>query len=185
MSIARKYVQIGLLAFAVAASLPTALHAADSAQKIAVVRLQDALNQTEAGKTAKASLEKEGQDKQKQLSLLEDELKKMQEDLQKQKMVLSDDVMKEKAKVFQQKYTELQKKAASFEQEMKRKEAESINAILEGLQQVVSDIAKERGYLYVVENSHQTLAYISASVDDLTAEAIARYNKAPPAAKKK
>lgn len=144
--------------------------------KFAVVNLQHALNSTEEGKKAKSDLQKEGEQKKQQLTLMENDLKKLQEDIQKQKAILSESALKEKADTFKQKYTELQQKASDFEQELKKKETQNVDRILSGLRTVVTSIAGQKGYTYVLENSQGTLVYIDKSVPDITSEVIAAYN---------
>ena len=154
---------------------PLSLHAQDG--KIAIVNLQYALNNTAAGKQAKTALESEGEQKKKQLELLESDLKKMQEEIQKQKLVLSESALQEKTNTLRQKYGELQQKAIDFEKELKRKESENIEKILVGLREVVSSIASKSGYLYVLENSQGTVVYTDPNaVTDITDEVIAAYN---------
>lgn len=154
-------------------------------QKIGVVNLQYALNNVTEGKSAKSALEAEGNQKKQQLTVLENELKKMQEDIQKQRPVLSESALKEKSDQFKIKYEELQKKAMSFEQELKRKEADNVERILGGLRTLVIQTAQRDGYAYVMENSQGAVVYFDKSVTDITNQIIAAYNQNPPPAAKK
>src|SRR3989338_5524009 len=84
---------------------------AHAEQKIAIVRLQDALNMVEEGKQAKAAIEADMNAKKKQLDSMKSELKAMQDDMAKKASVLSDEAKKTKAGEMQGKLLELQQKA--------------------------------------------------------------------------
>ena len=99
--------------------------------KIGSVNFQQALNEVEQGKKAKAGLKAEFDAKQKKLSLQQDELKKMQDEAQKQGQVLSKEAMAEKQRVFQEKLAELQKNMGEYRDELVQKEAKSTGQIKE------------------------------------------------------
>lgn len=145
------------------------------AQKIAYVRLQQALNDVEEGKRAKAAIESELKTKEKKLESLKLELKTMREDLEKQKTVLSKEALEQKATEMQTKFMDLQKQAVAFEQELKTREAESVGKILASLKTVVVEVSKTKGFDLVFENSADTLIYGKEAVD-ITSDVIKAYN---------
>ena len=144
--------------------------------KIGTVSFQQALNDVEQGKKAKAALKAEFDAKQKKLSGQQDELKKMQEEAQKQGSVLSQDAMAQKQKVFQEKFMDLQKSMASYRDELMSKEAKSTGLILQNLKQIVSEIGQKDGYTLIVETSQDAVPY-AKSKDDLTARVVTIYNQ--------
>lgn len=144
--------------------------------KIALVSLQNALNMVDEGKKAKTMLQKEYEDKKKQIDAMRSELEKLSQDLDKQKMVLSQEALETKRKDLQTKFIDLQNKAMTYERELKTKEAESAQKILMALRDIVTDLSKKESYSLVIENSAQTVLY-STSADDITDKVIAAYNK--------
>lgn len=153
------------------------------ALKIAVVNMQRALNEVEDGKRAKDALKREFEEKQKQLEILKSDLKKMREDLEKQKLVSSEEVMQTKAKEFQDKFLDLQNKAQQYEQDLKTRENESVQAILLDLRDLVQSKAAKDGYDLVFENSQEIILY-SAKTADITSEVISAYNSMPAGKKR-
>ncbi len=143
--------------------------------KIAVVSFQQALNEVEQGKTAKASLKAEFDAKQKKLDLQQDELKKMREDLDKQRLVLSQEALRTKEEGFNKKFMDLQKNFGDYRQQIAEKEARITTQILKNLRGICEDLGKKEGYTLIVENSQDAVLYAAAK-DDLTVRVIKIYN---------
>lgn len=151
--------------------------------KIGVVDFQKALNEVEEGKSAKARLKSEFEQKQKTLDALQNSLKKMQEDLEKQKLVLSQDAMKQKEAEYREKFIELQKKLAEFRGELQQKEVQYTGNILVTLKQIVQDIGAKDKYTLIFEKGQDVLLY-SPTATDLTGQLISIYNSKPRGASK-
>ncbi|MBU0504952.1 MAG: OmpH family outer membrane protein [bacterium] len=145
-------------------------------EKIALVSLQQALNEVNEGKKAKQGLQKEYETKKKKIDEMKTDLESMSQDLEKQQMVLSAEAMNQKRKELQTKFMDLQNKAATFERELKNKEAQSAQKILNYLRQIVVSVAQTGGYTLVLENSAETVLY-SKGAEDITKTVIAEYNK--------
>lgn len=145
-------------------------------QKIAVVSLQQALNEVDEGKKIKNELRKEYEDKKSEIDAMKKDLEKLSKDLDKQKMVLSAEALDNKKRDLQTKFIDLQNKAVTFERELKTKEAESAKKILTRLRDIVVALAKKEGYTLVIENSMETVLY-SSNAEDITPKVIAAYNK--------
>jgi len=159
----------------VCTSLTTGAVRAMAEGKVALVSLQRALNEVEEGKRAKASLKADFDAKQKQLETMKTNLKTMKDNLDKQKMVLSEEALKTKSLEIQNKFMELQQTAGNYEQELKKKEAESTDKILNALRTAVIALAKSKGYETVFENSGDTVLYSTTAVD-ITNDLISSYN---------
>lgn len=149
---------------------------AEAQQKVAVVSLQQALNQTEEGKKSMAAIQADMQLKKKQLDDMKTELKSMRDEIEKQKMVLSKEALDAKAGAIQTKFLELQRKAVEYEQALRQKETDSVGKILKSLRTVVIELAKREKYDIVYENSADVILY-SANAVDITAEVIKAYNR--------
>lgn len=144
--------------------------------KIGSVSVQQALNEVEQGKNAKAALKSEFDQKQKKLNIQQEELKKMQEDVEKQRSVLSQDALLNKQKVFSEKLAELQKNMAGYRDELMAKEGKMTGQILQNLKKIVGEIGQKEGFTLIVETSQESVLYAKAG-EDLTKRVIAEYNK--------
>ena len=147
--------------------------------KIAVVDLQQALNDSAEGKKAMSALEADKSAKSKQLESMKTEITNMRNELEKQKDSLTKEVLQQKANDLINKSGELQKKASEFEQQLKKKEIEATRRIISGLRMVVSDVAKDKGLDLVLENSADIVLYAPSAVD-ITPDVIKAYNANPP-----
>ncbi len=144
--------------------------------KIGMVNFQQALNDVEQGKRAKAALKSEFDAKQKKLNLQQEELKQMQADLEKQKTVLSQEAMASKAKTFNDKFMELQKSMASYRDELMVKESKMTGQILKNLKSIIADIGQKEGFTLIVETSQDAVLYANATTD-LTGRVVTMYNQ--------
>jgi outer membrane protein len=144
--------------------------------KIGIVDMQKAIQTTDAGKKARAALEKEIESKKKELSSEESTLKKAHEDYKKQSLVMSDDARSKKQMELNEKlmkYEELRQKRT---QELQVKEQELTKPIVEKLRGVIQGMAKSKGYHLVLEKNEQTVLF-SQDKDDLTNDVITEFNK--------
>jgi outer membrane protein len=144
--------------------------------KIGGVNFQQALNEVEQGKRAKASLKAEFDAKQKKLALQQDELKRLQGEAQKQGAVLSKDAMAAKQKEFYDKLTELQKNMETYRGELVAKEAKMTTQILQNLKTITAEVGQKEGYTMIVETSQDAVLYAKTK-DDLTSRLIGMYNQ--------
>ena len=162
--------------------------AADApAFKLAVVDFQKAINSIEEGKSVKAKLQKEADERKKDLSGRQAKLEKMQkelEDLQKQaqsgllKPEQSASTMERGRKLegdFRkdlEAFTQLQMKS---EQEFREKESKALQAMIPKLKELVQEIGRTDGFTLVMESNESGLFY-AASYTDITEKLIQRYN---------
>lgn len=154
-------------------AVPPSMAAAQ--QKVGIVNLQKCLNLVEEGKKTMATLKAEADSKKNQLEALKAEIKRMKDEIDKQKMVLSQEALGAKTNEIQTKFLDLQQKAMQFDQELKAKEAQSVQKIIVSLKTVVADIAKKDHFDIVYENSADTILYTSQAVD-LTDAVIKAFN---------
>ncbi|OFZ52691.1 MAG: hypothetical protein A2428_08840 [Bdellovibrionales bacterium RIFOXYC1_FULL_54_43] len=146
--------------------------------KIGVVDMQKALQTVEAGKTAKAQLEKEFNAKKKELQSEETSIKKMGDEYKKQSLVMSDEARAKKQGEIQERIMKFQELTARSQAEIQQKEQELTRPIINRLRTVIGDLAKQRGYTVVLEKNENTVLY-SMDKDDLTGDVISSYNKQP------
>jgi outer membrane protein len=162
--------------------------AADSAGfRLAVVDFQKAINSIEEGKAVKAKLQKEADERKKDLSSRQSKLEKMQkelEDLQKQaqsgllKPEQTASTMEKGRKLeadFRkdlEAFTQLQMKS---EQEFREKESKALQGMIPKLKDLVQEIGRTEGFTLVMESNESGLFY-AASYTDITEKLIQRYN---------
>src|SRR5258707_13686799 len=108
--------------------------------RVAVVDLQRALNETEDGRRAKATLKRLFKARQKALDDKQQELKKMGEDLEKQKNVLSKEALQKQQEELQQKVIELQSTYMEYQRELASKEAELTKVIVDRMESIMRHI---------------------------------------------
>ena len=144
--------------------------------KIGVVDMQKALQTVDAGKKARAQLEKDFNAKKAQLQTEEGAIRKMVEEFKKQSLVMSDEARAKKQ-------AELQERGMKFEEmkqrstvELQQKEHELIKPIAEKLKTVISQMAKQKGYSFVLEKNESTVLF-SPDKDDMTTDVITSFNK--------
>lgn len=146
--------------------------------KIAVVDLQKALQTVEAGKKAKASLEKEFNEKKKVLESEENTIKKMTEDFKKQSLVLSEDAKIKKQNEIQERVMKYRELFGKSQMEIQGRERELTDPIIQKLKGVVEEMGNKKGYTMIVEKNENAILFSSAK-EDLTDEVIKEFNKKP------
>lgn len=175
MSFSKK---LGLVSVALVFAMSSSSNAARAAEemKIGLVDMQKALQTVDAGKKAKAQLEKDVEAKKKEFQSEESAIKKMGEEFKKQSLVMNDEARAKKQGELQERIMKLQEKGAKTEQELRRKEAELTQPILSRLRNVINEVAKQKGYHMVLEKNDNTVLF-SQEKDDLTADVISSFNK--------
>src|SRR4051812_31682615 len=101
------------------------------ADKIAIVNIQRAIEESVEGKSAIGSLKGEVERKQKELEGKKDELKKLDDELAKQEAVLKPDALQKKKQELQAKFQQLQETAMRAQRELQEKEMKVTGPIQE------------------------------------------------------
>ena len=70
----------------------------------------------------------------------------------------------------------LQEKGAKTEQELRMKEQELTQPIIQKLRTIIAETAKSKGYQVILEKNENTVLF-SQEKDDLTSEVIEKFNK--------
>lgn len=164
-----------MVAVLVVATLSVSAYAAEE-MKIGTVDMQKALQTVDAGKKARAQLEREFNAKKKDLQTEEASLKKMIDEFKKQSLVMSDEARAKKQQEIQERGMRFQEQTARSQQEIQKKEQELTAPILIRLRSIISEMAKSKGYSVVLEKNENTVLF-SQEKDDLTTEVISAYDK--------
>ena len=149
--------------------------AARAEVKLGFVDLQRALNEVEEGKTAKAALKHDFDEKQKQLDGKKAEFEKLKTEFEKQSVVLADQAKREKAADLDRKALELQQFFVQLQKDLSERERDMTRGIFEKMAAIVREIAEAEGFSMVLERTDAGLVYAQTSLD-LTNELIRKYN---------
>lgn len=144
--------------------------------QIGFVDMQKALQTVDAGKKAKAQLEKEFNSKKKELQSEEAAIQKMGEEFKKQQMVMSDEGRMKKQQEIQERIMKFQQMTARSQSEIQQKQDELTQPIIGKLRAIVADLAKQKGYSLVLEKNENTVLF-HLEKDDMTTEVINQFNK--------
>ena len=150
--------------------------AAQAEFKVGVVDMQKAIQASSAGKKAKKEVEGDFEKKKKDLKKKEDDLKKKVEEFEKKKAVLSDKVREEQQMDLQKEMMQFREELGKSQMTIQQKERELTKPILEKLQKVITEIAKEKDFSVVLEKAEQSVMFAKAELD-ITDEVIKRADK--------
>jgi len=160
---------------------------ADKGTKVGVIDIQRAMFETKRGKAAKARLEKEAQDIEKRIQGERAAIQKEAEEFDKKAAVMNEKARMEKGRGIQKKMEELQQKAQGSQVDFQRKNEEAFRPIVDGLRQVVGEIARRRSLDMVFENNSSNVGLAPGSTliwaldrSDITEEAIKVYDEKNP-----
>jgi outer membrane protein len=163
--------KVPVLALAAAASLITLVGVSASSQaappvaKVGFIDLQRTLNETKAGKAAKAKLEAVKTEKQKTVNDKKDAFKKEAEELEKQRVVLKPDAVAKREKELQDEYGQLQQLLQSLQQDLAKQEAQLTRDIYTKASTIIESIAKRDGYTMIVEKNEGAVLWGDPQID--------------------
>jgi outer membrane protein len=163
-----------LATLALAVALAPAVALAQS-PKLGYVDLRRAVDETDEGKAARASLKKDFDEKQKQLDVRRDDFEKAQQEFEKQAVVMSDQAKRDKAGELERKARELASLFQQLQTDLSKREGEAMRGIIDRMTGVVREIAEADGFTIVFERNDAGIMYAPASLD-LTNELIRKYN---------
>ncbi len=150
-------------------------HAADAALKVAYVDLQKALQTVDAGKTAKAQLEKDVAAKRAELEKAQASLQQEAEQFEKKSAILNDSAKQAKQQELQKRFMEFQKNASESQADLQKRERELTKPLIDELRAIIEGIGKEKGYQLIVEKNEGAVLYAEAG-SDLTEQVVEKFN---------
>ena len=143
--------------------------------KIAVIDMNKALQTVDAGKQARASLEKEFNEKKKTLQSKEEEIKKMTEDFKKQSLVLSEEAKRKKEMEIQDKMMKFRAEFEKSQVDIQNRERSLTEPILTKLRTIIDEIGNKEGYTVILEKNENNVLFSNKGLD-LTDQVIKTYN---------
>lgn len=153
-----------------------AYSADEAAVKYGFVDMQKALQSVESGKKAKAQLEKDFNNKKKELQNEETAIRKMDEEFRKQSLVMSDEARAKKGSELQERVMKFQQQTQKAQSEIQQKEQELTAPLVVKLKNIISEQAKSKGYAAIFEKNENVVLF-SLEKDDLTSALIEQFNK--------
>lgn len=158
-------------------------YAATITMKVGVVDLMKALNESDAGKKAKAELESVIRSKQAVINEKGKTIQKLKDELSKQSSVLSPEAQKSKQDELDRMMRDYQRMVSDSQSDVKQRESDLTDGILKGLRAVIKKIGQKEGYTMIMENAEGVILYSKKSLD-LTDEVIKQYNATHPVSDK-
>ncbi|HSV07618.1 MAG TPA: OmpH family outer membrane protein [Candidatus Binatus sp.] len=157
---------------------PAAWPVAGADLKIAVVDMQRALNDCEAGKKAKDQVKAKFERSQEALRHQREDLDKMKEDYDKKALVLREEERRNLEKDLENRSLEFKRKYEDFQRDLKRTDSELTAGIVDELYGLVRDYGQKHGFSLVLEASNGALLY-NDKTTDITDDIIKLYNASP------
>ena len=131
--------------------------------KVAVVDTQRAIDQTEDGMRATATLKKLFDSRQQELSRKEQELMKQREELDKQSRVLSQAAIQKQVETWQKQMLELQTTYVEYNKELQKKQRELLMPVQEKVMNAIKSLANHDQYDMIIDKA--TVAYVRGDLD--------------------
>jgi outer membrane protein len=132
--------------------------------RIAVVDLQRALNECDAGKRAKDSVKGKFEKAQNELRKEREDLDKQRDELEKRAVLLKEDERRNREREMENRTLDFKRKYEDMQRDLKRTDAELTSGIVEQLYGIVNDYGRQQGYTLVLESS-SGLLYADKALD--------------------
>ena len=150
--------------------------AASAEVKIGYVDLQRALNESEAGKRAKAEFKVQVDKLEARLKGKKEELDRLKAELDRKSVVMRDEERTKLEEDFQRKRLDLKRQFEDSQAELQKKDNELTGVIIRDLQVVIRQIGEQEDYTVILEASSSPVLYAAKSAD-LTDRLLSAYNK--------
>ncbi len=138
--------------------------AAQAQMRIAVVDLQRALNECEAGRKAKDSVRGKFEKAQNDLRKEREDLDKSRDEFEKKALGLKEDERRNRERELENRALDFKRKYEDLQRDLKRTDAELTSGIVEQLYGIVNDYGRQQGYTLVLEAS-SGLLYADKALD--------------------
>jgi outer membrane protein len=152
--------------------------------KIGYVDLQRALNEADAGRSARERFREQMERMQGTLKKQKDDLERLRDEYDKKAMVLREEERRNMEKDVEQRSLDFKRKYEDYQRELKRTDNELTGSILTDLEGVVRELGERGGYTVILEASGSAILYGDRAAD-LTDELIRTYNSRGPGSRKK
>jgi outer membrane protein len=148
--------------------------------RMAVVDMQRALNECDAGKRAKDQVKAKFERSQESLKRQREDLDRLKEDYDRKALVVKEEERRNLEKDLEGRSLEFKRKYEDFQRDLKRTDSELTASIVEELYEIVRDYGAKNGYSLVLEASSGALLYADKAVD-VTDDIVKLHNASPHA----
>ena len=134
---------------------------------VGVFDLQKVFSDSQKGKEVKKALEADFKKRQDDLKKKEDEIKKLSTELHQLASSASanNDDLRKKDENFKSKVAAYQEQMAKYNDEMRKAEEQKMKPLMDSVVKAAGDLAKERGYILVLETQRSGVVYAFDSMD--------------------
>jgi len=146
--------------------------------RVAVVDMQRALNECDAGKRAKDQVKAKFEKSQDDLKRQREDLDRRKEEYERKATVLKEEERRNLEKDLEARSLEFKRKFEDFQRDLKRTDAELTSSIVEDLYGVVREYGAKNTYSLVLEASSGALLYGDNALD-ITDEIVKLYDANP------
>lgn len=144
--------------------------------RIGVINLQRALNESEAGKKAKARFKEQLDRLQLDLEKQKNEVDALKDQLAKKALVMKDEERRNLEKEYQRKLREFERAYEDSQGELQLKDSELTRDLIKELQGIIQDYGRRGGYTVILEQAGGALLYATETID-VTDAIIAEFNQ--------
>jgi outer membrane protein len=144
--------------------------------KLGTVDLQRALNECDAGKTAKENFKTQVDKLQAELAKQKDNIEKIKGEVEKKGMVLKDDERKNVERDYQKRLRDFQRTYKDSQAELQQRDNELTGEILRELQEVIAEWGAKQSFTLVLEASNTGAVLYNSRAVDITEQVIQEYN---------
>ena len=116
---------------------------------------------------AQKKLQEEASALETELVAMQDEMQKKYKDYLAKKETLTDLVRQSKETELQDLQTRIQSFQTTAQEQLEKKEAELLQPIIDKAKKAIEDVAKEKGYIYVLDVSLGVILYFSSESEDI------------------
>jgi outer membrane protein len=174
----KKYL-IPVLAFGAA----LAVHAQNPPTKVGVIHVQEALLGTKDGQKAAQELQGKFAPKRSELEKKQGDINSLQDQLRKGSATMNDEAKNKLMREIDGKTTSLKRDSEDFDADVQEEEGKVMQELGAKMMKVLEKYATDNGFGVILDVSNpQTGVLWRAAAVDITAEIIALYDKANPAA---
>ncbi len=151
------------------------LGTASAQVSIAIIDLERAMNESEAGKKANVALQKELEAAQARGVRIAKEVETISKEIETQRGVLTQAALQKKVADVQKKKVELERLEKDTGDELQRKQMQLVSGIVVEMKKIIDAYAKEKKLDLILEAKEAGAAYVNPKLD-ITTEIIKRYN---------
>lgn len=141
--------------------------------KIGVVDFQRIMENSSAGKAARAEINKQGKDMETELKKNQEDLEEIKKKIDREALVMTKEMREEKEREFRIKINDFKMLEQKFKQEINNLNRRLVKRLQDDMFDLVEEIGKKEGYLLVLERS--PVLYAPNTID-ITDKLIQLYN---------